>query len=109
MLFWRGIREREKISIPKKGSKKLEHFKRTVHVLCASLCLGNGYQTTSCDCILFKGWEIGDPGNEVAAIAVVDMAEDKSTWLDFTWAGSCFEEVVSLPQLARFLPTITQS
>ena len=54
------------------------------------------------------GLKIGDPGNEFAAIAVTDMAEDKSTRLDFTWAGSCFEEVVSLPQLARFLATIMQ-
>ena len=54
------------------------------------IVLGNGHQSTSCDCNLRVGWKIGDPLNEFVAIAFVDMAEDKSTWLDLTRAGSCF-------------------
>ena len=57
-----------------------------MQVLCALLCLGNGYQLTSCDCNLWKGWKIGDPrpGYEFAAIAVTDMAKDESTRLGLT-------------------------
>ena len=57
-----------------------------MQVLCALLCLGNGYQLTSCDCNLWEGWKIGDPrpGYEFAAIAVTDMAKDESTWLGLT-------------------------
>ena len=37
------------------------------------------------------GLEDWRPRNEFVAIAVVDMAEDKSTRLDLTWTRSCFE------------------
>ena len=52
-----------------------------MYVLCASLYVGNGYQSTSCDCNLWEGRKIGDPGKGFALIAVVDMDEDKSTRL----------------------------
>ena len=53
-----------------------------MYVLCASLCLGNAYQPTSCNCILWEGRKIGDHGKRFALIADVDMDEDKSMRLD---------------------------
>ena len=55
-----------------------------MYVLCTSLCLGDGYQSTSCDCNLWKSGKIGHLGNEFGAIAFLDMAEDKNTRFNLT-------------------------